>query len=276
MKKEVTVEERKKLSLEILSVIDEFCKKNRITYFLYWGTLLGAVRHKGFIPWDDDIDIAMPRPDYNRFLNEFKADGYYITSWNNTKKIVTPFIKVNSDKTFGELPNGKLLEYGVAVDIFQIDGYPENYDKILKYRENQKRLFQKFYLRGLSYEMGVHSKSLFKQLCMFILYPFFRSRKWAAIIDKNAEKNDFNSSKYVGTSCTYWHTTKTNVYEKECIGKTIDLDFEDRKFPCPIGYDKVLTETFGPDYMTPPPEDKRTSTHTEVYYWKDQKLNKSI
>ena len=136
--KEITIEEKKRISLEILDVIHDFCKKNGIKYYLAYGTLLGAVRHKGFIPWDDDIDLVMSRPDYELFQKLFNVDGY--TFVNEETKNIFPLVfgKVFANNTFG-VYNGISMNYGVAVDIFPLDGLPSDENEMLRlYRKQQK------------------------------------------------------------------------------------------------------------------------------------------
>ena len=121
--KELTLQEIKSVELEILSMFDEFCKKNSIKYFISNGTLLGAVKYKGFIPWDDDVDLLIPREDYNRLLKLFKdSDRYRIFAIEKDKNYRYPFAKLCDMTTrkdeFG-YDNG--LELGVDIDIFPLD-----------------------------------------------------------------------------------------------------------------------------------------------------------
>ena len=119
--KKLTLDEVKKIQLEILAYIDSFCKKNNISYFINYGTLLGAVRHKGFIPWDDDIDISMDREHYNMFIEKFNQDSskYKILSLDTDKAYFNNFIKVVDTTTkIVDNRNYKTFSCGVCFDIF--------------------------------------------------------------------------------------------------------------------------------------------------------------
>lgn len=124
--KKLTLDEVKKIQLEILAYIDSFCKKNNISYFINYGTLLGAVRHKGFIPWDDDIDISMDRKYYNMFIEKFNQDSskYKILSLDTDKAYFNNFIKVVDTTTkIVDNRNYKTFSCGVFVDIFPMDKF---------------------------------------------------------------------------------------------------------------------------------------------------------
>lgn len=124
--KKLTLDEVKKIQLEILAYIDSFCKKNNISYFINYGTLLGAVRHKGFIPWDDDIDISMDREHYNMFIEKFNQDSskYKILSLDTDKTYFNNFIKVVDTTTkIVDNRNYKTFSCGVFVDIFPMDKF---------------------------------------------------------------------------------------------------------------------------------------------------------
>ena len=125
--KEISFEESKKLELDILLAVADFCNKNNLTYFLAYGTLIGAIRHKGFIPWDDDIDIQMPREDYNKFIETFSheryktiAPGTPLSKHSFVKVIDTETVKIEAHKKY------KKGFLGVDIDIFPLDGTPSD------------------------------------------------------------------------------------------------------------------------------------------------------
>ena len=157
--KEITIEERKTISLEILSEIHDFCEKNNICYFLDYGTLLGAVRHKGYIPWDDDIDISMKRDDYERFLKTFCSSKYEIANYRDKKFFAIQFSKVYDKKTFGILLDKINLNYGVAVDVFPLDEIPEQ-DNEQKVILRKIKHVDRFYLKSLFCQNFVRIESI--------------------------------------------------------------------------------------------------------------------
>lgn len=126
--KKITIEEAKKIELDILSYIDDFCKKNNIEYFINYGTLIGAVRHKGFIPWDDDIDISMTRENYDKFIEYYKNDKskYKLLAletnkhyFNNFAKIVDSTTRIDNTRIYKSYPSG------IFIDIFPMDSFAD-------------------------------------------------------------------------------------------------------------------------------------------------------
>ena len=131
MKEITSLDELKKIELEIMKKIHEFCVENKITYYLAYGTLIGAIRHKGFIPWDDDIDILMKREDYNRFLELFpewcKDKNLSIANPWTKPYYGRPMTKVYDNRTFLTEPDFRSDDpYGVFVDIWILDGFPSD------------------------------------------------------------------------------------------------------------------------------------------------------
>ena len=124
MRKYIDSEESKRIQLEILDGIDRFCTQRGLRYSLAYGTLIGAVRHKGFIPWDDDIDLMMPRPDYDRLRKEFQADGLYLVDLADRDDCVETFLKVCKSGTVMVDKNFGRELWGVNVDVFPVDGAP--------------------------------------------------------------------------------------------------------------------------------------------------------
>lgn len=272
MNNELTVEERKKLSLEILDEIDAYCEKNNIKYFLHAGSLLGAVRHKGYIPWDDDLDICMPRPEYERFLSSFTSENLSISYYEKDKLRVLPFMKVYSNKTYGTTPKLKPLPFGLGVDIFPIDGYPATEKETLKYFKKQVFLFHYFYKPCKACEFNeISSHSFFYKIIKYIfkytIFIFLKSPFFAKLLNKRSKKNDFSKSEYAGCSIALYRK-KLEKVKRSCFENGIKANFEDRQYIIPVAYDDILISLYGNSYMTPPPENQRTTEHIERYFWK--------
>lgn len=261
------------IELNILKYIRTVCERNELRYFLAGGTLLGAVRHKGFIPWDNDLDISMPRPDYEALLKVFDAEAkrdnvpYELLAISNTKRYCCPFIKVVDDRTI--LKDGVHQKYkggsmGVFVDIFPIDGIASN---------QKKNVRQVLHIRNKCINLGLSFAKFdnlnFKEKLMLLMYKFIyglRNReKLLRNMQKSLEKNDFYTSQYIMS--TFGMRGEKEVILQQYFADEIKIQFEDDLFSAPIGYAEYLTQMYG-DYMQMPPVEKRVAPHDYEEYWK--------
>lgn len=279
--REVAIEELKKIELDILVKVASFCENNNINYYLAYGTLIGAIRHNGFIPWDDDVDIVMPRPDYEKFLKEFpsKNDVDYICliSPYNEKSIYT-YAKVINTNTI-KIENGIKYsnEYlGVDIDVFPMDGQPENDDEYRKYY-NAKAKYYKRYSRLIADENNYNGiKKAIRvayKLVMRKIMRFDKSEMMKAISRIN-KAYPYETSRYVGSTSSGVNSIK-NRHDKKLFDEFVYVNFEGNKFRAPIGYDKVLKDMFG-DYMQLPPENERVTHHGNKVYIKENIKNEKI
>ena len=265
MRKPIDSEESKRLQLEILDGIDRYCRERGLRYSLAYGTMIGAVRHQGFIPWDDDIDLMMPRPDYDRFRKEFEAEGLYIVDLAERDDCVETFVKVCKagtvmvDKSFGrEL-------WGVNVDLFPIDGAPEG-DIEAHYRQLdsvRQKLFQICpYYRAVK---GAKRIPLFLKYCLKRLAYFypgsFRSLKDKVVAAQKAIP--YETSSTVGV---YYWVEKTRTFMPKAVYEELaPVTFEGKPYLAVEHLDYYLTRIFG-DYMQLPPVEKRVSHHAYDSY----------
>lgn len=261
---EITLEERKKLQFEILCNVHDFCVKNGITYFLSSGTLIGAVRHQGYIPWDDDIDIAMPRKDYDRFFQSYSSQYYKAINLNTDVRWPYAFGKVCDTRTllyekYREFPN-----LGVCIDIFPIDGLPKN--KFVR----QMHLFQIFFVKYMIVQKYFPPKDcpnwfkvIYHTFLKWIVSPFSISYL-LSIEDKIIRKYAYETSSEVASLASKIERIPCN---KSCFAHSIPQMFEQRQFNVPCGYDIWLRLIYG-DYLKLPPMEKRIIQHDFVAYWK--------
>ena len=268
---EVSLEEVKSKLVDMLLVLADYCEKNGIRYYLSGGTLLGAIRHKGFIPWDDDIDINMPRPDCEKLQ---KISGGVIGNY----KLVRPSGNALCVKHFWRLydesvlledsiqkNNKKNVYYPIFIDIFPIEGLPAD-DKATKKHYNSMELGKKM----LNCTTGslFHGKNLPAKIFHFVCRPIamlFGQDYWVQQVQKKATSIPFNDSEYIGVVTTNIHKTEEKVLKAEYIPQ-IELEFEGHMLKGPKGYHKYLSQLYGDDYMELPPEEKRVSHHIFKFY----------
>ena len=260
MQKEIPLEELKNIELDILIYIDKICKKHNLNYYLFGGTLLGAVKYKGFIPWDDDIDIALFREDYNKLINILKNDEKYkLFSVYNCKNYYYPFSKLSDQNTL-LFENAKEIEgLGVNIDIFPIDGYLKiNDTKFLKVIKNLT--FRRYKMNN-----GETRKNNFKD----VIYSLFDNLTLCFGYNFYAKVLDYLTScckikKYVGVRCFNYKINEVFRYSE--LKDTTLFEFESYKFKGFKNYDLYLKKQFGEYHLDPPIEKQKTHHSFKAYY----------
>ena len=250
----------------ILCDIDDYCKKNNIRYYLSGGSCLGAARHQGFIPWDDDGDIMIPRPDYDRFMIGFGreyASKYGVGSLNTDREWGIPFGRVWDLNTKARNTNLSLKSMGVLVDVFPIDGLPDDKRK-QKLIYKKVKLFNVLRHASLRVEFKEDEKyRLFKNILGFICRPIGPHR-FARAMERQVIGYNFDESKFVGVSMACHYGEKETIPRKE-MEKETRLPFNGRMLPVPVGYDTYLSNLYG-DYMTIP-KDAEEQGYTHLGHW---------
>lgn len=261
--RELTLEEIKQIELDILDYIDEVCHKYGLRYYLHAGTLLGAVRHKGFIPWDDDIDVSMPRKDFEK-LKELMGESIHEERFKlltyEHEDIKYSFIKIVDFRTvlYEKYMNDAM---GIWVDIFPIDGMPDSYRKakFLCYKlELYRRLLNVSMAKdGMGTTKGrLIIKTVIKPIVSKIPYQYMCKK-----VNSIFKKYDFDKTDMVGAvsgGCSYKGIVSRDMYDVE------QAEFEQKKYNIPKGWERVLSQMYG-NYMELPPEDKRIRHEFRAY-----------
>lgn len=258
-----------KAVLDILLVIDKFCKENGISYFLGEGSLLGAVRHSGFIPWDDDVDILMPRKDYEKFISLAKTsfpDGYVVDCPETNPKHHSCPAYVQLAKKFPFLKTrgkGIALFNGPDVDVFPLDFVPDATSRSLKKRGKKiKRL-----RRTLWIKTGYHLRAWYD---IFLLrlryyYPykflslFYSIKGLQTKLREVMTETDNEKYKYLCCFSSLYDADR-ETFKKEYFDRPQYVDFEGYSLPIPQNADEILKQVYG-DYMSYPPLSERISKH---------------
>lgn len=272
---EMTLDEIKECSLGVLSYIDKICRDNMLTYYLCGGTLLGAIRHKGFIPWDDDIDIMMPRSDYERLFKVWpQGERYQALYYKNSPLLPYAYGKAIDTKTLKIEPiRVKGLQMGVDVDIFPIDVLPNEDDITVAYYKRIERMQKRLEFQVAFFEKRStiprtivrNAQLLFLRFCN--LLGLSTVRKVVKQFDELAQFYKDVNTGYCGiTAISHYGIKEKNPITN--YGETVNVLFEGRYYPAPNGYSDYLARLYGEDYMNLPPNNKRQSHHHYVAYWK--------
>lgn len=260
----------KEVEVEILKEIDDFCKQNDITYYLMYGSLIGAVRHKGFIPWDDDIDIALKREDYNKFLKFFnsnRSDTFKVISLESDINYYYPFAKVINTNTVMIEEVDAPMEIGVYVDVFPLDYLPEDKKSIVLMLKKIKRLLNILNIKIIPLKRTrVLYKNIFLFLGKILFKPFTIKYLIKKISNLSQEYNKNTNGTLIGNMSSMVYGNG-EIWNASDFKETDLLEFEGSYFNVPIGYKDVLTRTYG-DFMKLPPKDKQISHHHNEAYWK--------
>ena len=280
MKKELTINETQTISLEILKIIADICEEQNLRYYLIYGTLIGAIRHKGYIPWDDDVDIMMPRPDYDKLLEYLYAniENYgNLEVFNHDVNEPYPYMITRiSDKRYEiEMENEKSYGMGVFIDIYPFDGLGNTEKESLKYGLKGDRLSSICYQATREHFALENTTSLLRKALKFPFYLISKMIGKDVIQDKLeqlARVKPYDESEYVG--CVVWLSGgMKDIFKKEWFDDYVLVPYEKYKFRIPKAYDTILSHIYG-DYMKLPPEKDRVGHHNYKVYKKENSAHK--
>ena len=260
--KPITTHELRKIQIEILKSIHNYCQENNLRYSLAYGTLLGAVRHKGFIPWDDDIDIMMPRPDYEQFLKGYRGynEFYQVQDYCTDHSYWFSFAKVYDNRT---ILIEKEAKNGVYIDVFPIDGVPNN--------AQEKERVEELLTKIICHDLRISSKSyLFKKNKLFNYLKYIIQN-----LRVPARKQIIDNIHFITKKFLYGSTSNAGIifYDKfQAIIPQIvyeeykNIEFEGLTCKCISNTDLYLKTVYG-NYMQLPPEEERVGRHNIQAYW---------
>lgn len=258
--------------LAMLQTFANFCDKHQLTYYISGGTFLGAVRHQGFIPWDDDIDVAMPRADYEKFLRLYHEapEKYKLENFRFSKnyiiyssRLVDESIKIKSYSTATPQISG------AWIDIFPLDGLPNNpiVRRLHQLRLNYLKLLYKLSCFDQAVNIVNRKKSFKERLAVTLgkhinFSKFLNTRKRLEKLDRALKKYSTPKSKvYMNYMGAYNYRSIMNI--KEIYSDGAKYRFENSTFTAPKNYHVYLTQIYG-DYLTPPPKGSRNQHNSEV------------
>lgn len=248
---------------QLLCAFADYCDENGLRYFLCGGTLLGAIRHKGFIPWDDDIDVLMPRPDYNKLIELFSKNaikGNYEILCIENKNSIFPFAKFVKKDVKVKTEFNDLDKY-LWVDIFPLDGIPESEADSTRLLEQAKKTKQKFAYASANFGTGT---TLAKKICKIPILMFYKvlgARRYSRKLWMLSHKYDFDNSEYVAGVA--WSCGARERVNKAAFLKSVDVEFNGRFFHAPGCWDDYLKNMYG-DYMKLPKENQRQCHYIKI------------
>ena len=249
--------------LEILKVIDKICCENEIPYSLYAGTLLGAVRHKGFIPWDDDLDICMSRENYNKFIRvweKIKPEGYILQNKENSRNFSQSFTKIRKQHTTFLQYESEKEQYhtGVFVDIFPIDRIPNGKIQAAKYKFYC--ILYQLYTREF---VPPNAGKITKLVSSFFLKIVAENKRMKCRERLLKKIIKYNSNQELNTVGIETVASLRKLFPKDMLDSYTTLKFEDGHFMCFSDWDEHLRCKFG-NYMKLPPESEREWKHHPI------------
>lgn len=274
MTEQLTMKQTQEISLEILRTIADICEAQGLRYALIYGTLIGAVRHHDYIPWDDDVDIMMPRPDYNKllaYLAEHIKEYPHLQVFNRETCKNYPYMitRISDDRYVIEVENEEPYGMGVFIDIYPYDGLGSTKEEAVRYGLKGDRLSSLCYQASRKRFAIENTKSPIRRLLKLPVFVVSKllGREWfQRRLEALAGVKDYDTSEYVG--CVVWLSWgEKDIFPRKWFDETVLMPFGKYEFRVPKEYDRVLRHEYG-DYMQLPPEEDRIGHHYYKVYRK--------
>lgn len=268
MEREISTNEFKKVAYEVLEYFKYVCEKNDIYYILSFGTVLGAVRHNGFIPWDDDIDVCIFRKDYQKLINAFKNennDRFRLVSSDVDPDYSLPHMKiVDTNTILFQSSRRNDFPLGIWIDVFALDNVPD--DIKVRHRFIRKLNIYQTIWTMLEFVPNENARGFRSKIYLLLsglvgaLYNY-DSRKWALKLEALAQKYKSVNTQEVGVLSFFPYDRNKSIFPRDMLNESSFHIFETGEFPIPKEYDKYLTKLYG-DWRTPPPKDQQVTHHS--------------
>lgn len=264
--KQLEDKEVREIQFCILEYVADFCEKEGIHYWLDYGTLLGGIRHKGYIPWDDDIDIGMLRADYDRFMSSFNKNGsrYKFYCAEKNSNFFYPCGKVADTQTLLYEPDEQGITFAVNIDIFVYDAVPNKRCAMRMYRKVQCWLLLNMLQHNLIADKGKWYRKIIKKVFFIVLTPF-PDNYFVKKIAVNARRYEKIQTEWLGMFM--W--SDRLLFDKKLVNSFGKVIFEGKKFQAPENWDAWLKILYG-DYMQLPPAEERVTHHIYSAYIKGE------
>ena len=260
------LEKLQQVELEILSEVVRVCTENNLQYYLTGGTLLGAIRHKGFIPWDDDIDIAMPRKDYEKFIKCCKSqldNKYYLHHITTDKNYWLLFAKIRKKNTYVDefvTRNIKSDYKGISIDIFPLDNAEKQKGILQTCQAMIVKKLRTIILCRSGFDFGFSNRKTFALRLISYGTSIFSTRSLVLFCDNLMKYNKNENSKYYINIASLYHHVKQTIL-KSSYYPPVKVEFQKEMFNAPNDYKLFLRRIYGKKYMELPPESKRRAPH---------------
>lgn len=271
---ELTLSEIQQKSLQGLLKIKEICERENLHFFLIYGTLIGAVRHHGFIPWDDDIDVGMLREDYEKFIqycidHKKEIEPFHLMHYRTNKKYIYTIARLSDSRYSIDYNHAKKYGLGLFVDIYPFDAV-----SVADISWKNKILSKKKWIALCGSSHYMKSEKPIRNCLKFPAYMISRFMNISKLIagqDRLSQK--YNFDKNLPVSCVCWQDSKA-FFPREWFENLIEVPFEGVLMPVSAKYDEILTEYYG-DYHTLPPLEQRTAHHEYIAFEKIETQSKS-